>query len=67
MLLLDFSLVAVSSGDSVVVCELLIAAASLVMEHKFKGTWASVAAAHGLNSCGSQAVEHRLNSYGTQA
>ena len=26
------------------------------------GTWASVVVAHGLSSCGSQALEHRLSS-----
>ena len=31
------------------------------------GTWASVVAAHGLRSCGSQALEHRLCSCGSRA
>ena len=31
------------------------------------GARASVAAAHGLSSCGSQALEHRLNSCGPRA
>ena len=41
---------------------LLIAVSSLVVEHRFQGAWASVVAAHGLSSCGSQALEHRLSS-----
>ena len=35
-------------GRSLVVCRRLIAAASLLAEHRFQGTWASVAAAHGV-------------------
>ena len=31
------------------------------------GTWASVVVAHGLNSCGSQALERRLSNRGTRA
>ena len=31
------------------------------------GVWASVAVAHGLSRCGSQALERRLSSYGAQA
>ena len=31
------------------------------------GMWASVVVAHGLSSCGSQAVERRLSSCGTRA
>ena len=42
----------------VVVHSLLIAVASLVMELGFCGMQASVAAAGGLSSCGSQALEH---------
>ena len=34
---------------------LLIAAASLVKEHRLQGLRASVVAAHGLSSCGTQA------------
>lgn len=37
---------------------------SLIAEHRLQGTWASVVAARGLNSWGSQALEHRLNSCG---
>ena len=46
---------------------LLIAAASLVAEHRLWGTQASVAEAHGLRSCSSQALEHRLNNCGAWA
>ena len=31
------------------------------------GAWASVVVAHGLSSCGSQALEHRLSSCGARA
>ena len=41
---------------------LLIVVAFLAVEHDVKGMQASVRAAHGLNSCGSQALEPRLNS-----
>ena len=56
---MDFSLVVVS-GD----CShgLLIAAASLVAEHRLWVVPASVAAAHGLSTCGSWVLEHWLNS-----
>ena len=46
----------------VVVCGLLIVVACLVVAHSFWGTQASVAAASGLSSCTSGALEHRLNS-----
>ena len=46
---------------------LLIAVASLDAEHRLWGTWASVAAACGLSSFGSQALEHKLNSCSVQA
>ena len=46
---------------------LLIVVTFLVAEHGLSGMWASVVAAHGLSSCGSQALEHRLNSCGTWA
>ena len=49
------------------VCDLLIALASLVAEHGLKGMWASVIVAHGLSSCGSQALERRLSSCGAGA
>ena len=58
----SFSLVAASGGyPLVVVCWLLIAVTSLV-GHRLWGTWASVVAAHGLSSCGFQALQHRLSS-----
>ena len=40
---------------------LLIAVASFVSEHRLQGTQASVVAAHGLSSCGSQALEHLVD------
>ena len=46
---------------------LLIAVASLVAEHGLSGVQASVAAALGLSSYGSRALELRLSSYGAQA
>ena len=50
---LGFSLVAVSSGYSLVaVCQLLIAVVSLAAEHRLWGAWASVVAAHGFSRCG---------------
>ena len=48
----------------VVVHGLLIVVASLVVEH---GVCASVVVAHGLSSCGSQALERRLSSCGAWA
>ena len=46
---------------------LLVAAASLVAEHRLQGVQASVVVAHGLGSCGSRALEHRLNNCGAPA
>ena len=46
---------------------LLTAVAAFVAEHRLQGTRASVAVAHGLNSCNSPAREHRLSSWGTWA
>ena len=61
-------LVAASGGYSLVaMCELLIAAVSLVVGHRLQGAWASEAAAQRLSSCGSQAPEHKLNSFGAWA
>ena len=40
---------------------------SLVVAHRLLIVVASLAADHGLSSCGSQALEHRLNSSGTWA
>ena len=49
---LGLSLVAASQGYTLaVVCWLLIAVASLVVEHGLEGFWASVIAACGLYSC----------------
>ena len=59
------SLVVASGGYSLaMVHRLLSAVASLVAEHRLWGTQTSGLAAHGLNSCGFQALEHRLNSCG---
>ena len=44
----------------------LIAVASLAVECGLWGVWASVVAALGLSSCGSQALGHSFNSYGKQ-
>ena len=44
----------------------LIAVASLVAGQAL-GTWASVVAAHGLNSCALRALQCKLCSCGTQA
>ena len=50
-----------NGGYSVVVVRgLLIAATSLVTEHKLQGAWASVC-------CGPQALEYRLSSCGSGA
>ena len=65
---MDFSLVVANGGYSLIVVHgLLITVASLVAEHRLKGSQASIAAACGLSSCDSQVLEHRLNSCGTQA
>ena len=51
LLHVDFSLVAASGGHSPVVVQgLLVAVASLVVEHRPWGTWASVVVVHGLAS-----------------
>ena len=61
LLLLELFLVVASRGYSLVVVHgLLIAVASLVVEHGALGQ-------EGFSSCGSQALEHRLNSCGTWA
>ena len=58
-----FTLVAESGGYSLVeVHKLLIAVASLLVEHALKSSWASIAAMRRLSSCGSLALEHRLSS-----
>ena len=46
---------------------LLIAVASLVVEHRLQGAQASVVEAHGLISFGSLAPEYRLKSCGIGA
>ena len=63
-----FSLLLQMGGYSpVAMHQLLIAVASLVQEHWIQSVWASVAEAHGLSSCSSQALEHRLNSCDARA
>ena len=57
-----FSLVAASGATLCCGVRASLVVASLVVEHRLQGLWASVAAAHGLSSCGSQDLEHRLNS-----
>ena len=58
----NFSVVAVSRGYSLVaVQELLLAVDFLVMELELQGAQASVVAAPGLYSTGSVVVIHRLN------
>ena len=62
-----FPLVVVSGGSSLAaVSGLLVAVASLAVECGLWGVWASVVAALGLSSCGSQALGHSFNSYGKQ-
>ena len=64
-LLRGFSLVVASKGYSLVAgCGLLIGAVSLVAGSR---TRASVVAARGLRSCGSQTLEHRPSSCGSRA
>ena len=46
---------------------LLIAVASLAVEHVLQGARASVVVARGPSSCGSRAVERRLSSCGSRA
>ena len=46
---------------------LLMALAFLAVDHRLQGTQASVAAARGLRSFGSQALEHRLKNCAAQA
>ena len=61
------SLVASVGYSLDVVCRLLVTVASLGVEHRLWGAWASVVAARGLSSCSSQVVGHRLSGHGTQA
>ena len=51
----------------VVVCEPLIAVASVLVEHRLWSTRASVVVAGGHSSWDSQALEHRLHSCGAWA
>ena len=65
---MGFSLAVESRSCSLVAMhELLIAVASLVVEHRLQGTWISVLVAHMLGSCSFQGPEHRLNSCGAWA
>ena len=64
---MGLSLVASSGGYSLIsVLGLLIAVAALLVEYGLQGTRASVVAALGLNSCGSQALECWLSPCGTR-
>ena len=56
----SFSLVAASGGYSLVVCRLLMAVPSPVVERRLSGTWASVAL-----HMGSAILAHRLHSVGS--
>ena len=51
----------------VVVCRLLFAVASMVVEHRLWGKWASIVVARRLGNCSSWALEHRLNGCGPMA
>ena len=63
-----FSLVTASGGyPEIAVSALLIGVASFVAKHGREGTWALIAAACGLSSCSSQALDDRLNSCSQQA
>ena len=57
----------IGSYALVAVLGLLLAEASLAVEHGRQGMWAPVPVACGLSSCVSQALEHRLNSCGAWA
>ena len=64
-MLCRLSLVAASRGYSLVkVLRLLTGVTSLVAERRLWGSQASVVAAHGLDSCGSWALECRLSACG---
>ena len=64
-----FSLDVASRACSLLaVCGLLIALASLVVEHGSRACMqASVVVVCGLSNCNSQALKHRVSSYGTWA
>ena len=65
---MDFFLVVESKSYSLAaVCRLLIVAASFIVQHGLWGTQSAVAAALGLSSCSSWALEHSLNSLGARA
>jgi len=60
--------VGASGGYSlIVVCELLIAVAPLVAEHRPGGVQASVVVACRVSSCSQKALERRLDSWGAWA
>ena len=64
----SFSLAVAGGGSCLAVMgRLLITVGSLVAEHRLSGAQASVASAHGLTTCSSQALEHKLSTCGTQA
>ena len=64
----SFSLVAAWGAYSVAAVRgLLVAVASLVIQHRLWGAGASVAAARGLGRCSSHALEYRLGSCGAWA
>ena len=63
-----FSLAVAGGGYSLVAVHVcFIVASSLVAEHRLQGVLASVVAARGLSSYGSQALEHRLSGRGEWA
>ena len=66
LLLAGFSLVVESGVCSLIaVLRFLTAVPSLCGAQALR-PWASVVAAHGLNSCGSWALAHRLNNWDTR-
>ena len=65
---MGFSLAAASRGCSLVaVHKPLISTAPVVAEHRLQGAWALVAAACGLSSWGSWALERRHSGCGARA
>ena len=67
LFILGFSLAVERGGYSLTAVSGLLLAVAYLMEQRLQGTKSSVAATHGLSSCGSPALEHRLQSGGTQA
>ena len=62
------SVVLESKGYSLIVVQRLsIAVASLVAQHWLQGGQSSVAVAHAVSRCNSQALEHRFTSCGAWA